>query len=71
MMSENERTPLLHPSSSLPTVVGYEEGVEYFNNPPHSTTRSEIGRNELVRKKKRRRRRFNTMAGAPIKSKLR
>ncbi|CAI5456359.1 unnamed protein product [Caenorhabditis angaria] len=60
MVSDNENTPLLHPSSSLPTVVGYDELIEDYPG-PSNTTRSEIGRNEL-KKKRRKRSRYNTIS---------
>ncbi|CAI2355537.1 unnamed protein product [Caenorhabditis sp. 36 PRJEB53466] len=52
--ADTELTPLLHPSISLPTVVGYD-GYHEDYHPGRSTitTRSEIGRHELSRKKRR------------------
>lgn len=69
---DNELTPLLHPSISLPTVVGYDgfnEDYQAGHNPP-TTTRSEIGPREFARKK-RRRPRFNTLQGLNRKKKPR
>ncbi|ULT79546.1 hypothetical protein L3Y34_010265 [Caenorhabditis briggsae] len=56
---ETELTPLLHPSASLPTVVGYDGFLEDYQT-SHAITRSEIGQKELARKK-RRRPRYNTL----------
>ncbi|XGW34919.1 hypothetical protein V3C99_018738 [Haemonchus contortus] len=49
----SERTPLLAPCRSLPSVVGYESGRSVFDYPGTSTARSEVGRDEMRRKKKR------------------
>uniref|UniRef100_A0A1I7T8U7 MFS domain-containing protein n=1 Tax=Caenorhabditis tropicalis TaxID=1561998 RepID=A0A1I7T8U7_9PELO len=60
---DTEITPLLHPSTSLPTVVGYERNgfnEDYQLGQTATTTRSEIGQRELSRKK-RRRPRYNTL----------
>lgn len=66
---DTELTPLLHPSVSLPTVVGYD-GFNEDYQPGHTatTTRSEIGQKELARKK-RRRPRYNTLQQAANRSK--
>lgn len=68
---DNELTPLLHPSVSLPTVVGYDGFSEDYQ-PGHTatTTRSEIGQQELARKK-RRRPRYNTLQAANRRKKPR
>lgn len=58
---DTEVTPLLHPSASLPTVVGYDGfNEDYQPGQIAATTRSEIGQRELARKK-RRRPRYNTL----------
>ncbi|KAK6760008.1 hypothetical protein RB195_021509 [Necator americanus] len=55
----SERTPLLGPCrsvSSLPSVVGYDSTRSVFDFPGPSTARSEVGRDELRRKRRRIRR---------------
>ncbi|EYC16223.1 hypothetical protein Y032_0034g2869 [Ancylostoma ceylanicum] len=57
----SERTPLLAPCSSLPSVVGYDSARSVFDFPGPSTARSEVGRDELSRRNKRRKaRRYNS-----------
>ncbi|KAL6724558.1 hypothetical protein Aduo_019438 [Ancylostoma duodenale] len=55
----SERTPLLAPCSSLPSVVGYDSARSVFDFPGPSTARSEVGRDELSRRKRRKARRYN------------
>ncbi|KAK6062114.1 hypothetical protein COOONC_00210 [Cooperia oncophora] len=48
-----ERTPLLAPCRSLPSVVGYDSARSVYDYPGPSTARSEDGRTETRRRKKR------------------
>ncbi|CAD6189329.1 unnamed protein product [Caenorhabditis auriculariae] len=66
----DENTPLLPQCSSLPTVVGLDEVVDDYPG-PSGTTRSEIGRSELIRKRRSRRARHNTEIFLRIRGKTR
>ncbi|VDL71877.1 unnamed protein product [Nippostrongylus brasiliensis] len=64
-MGYTERTPLLAPCSSLPTVVGYDTAGPIFDYPGPSTARSETGRDEM-RRRKRRMRKYNHQRHAAV-----